>query len=282
MAGEITRATSERTRRTVAAVIGLIACDMDGTLLGADGRVSARNDAALRAAVDAGYAVAVATGRSHQTALPRLGDDTPVQWAVCSNGALEMEVETRDVIRVDPLPAAVVDDVVEALDVLSGVELAWEDLDLGLRCSPGFLERHPSIESALSVDPDGRVLERPSGPQIKMMVSLADRVRHEAVMAVQPLLPDGVEVATSGSLFTEVTASGVDKAHGLARLAERLGIDRSDVVAFGDNHNDLPMLRWAGTSVAMANSDPVAFEAATERTVTNAADGVAVFLERLL
>lgn len=255
---------------------------MDGTLLGADGLVSARNASALQAAVDAGWAVAVATGRSHQTALPRLGADTPVQWAVCSNGALEMAVASREVVRVDPLPAAVVADVVAALDVLAGVELAWEDLELGLRCSPGFLERHPSIESALSVDPDGRPAEAPSGPQIKMMVSLADRVRHDAVMAVQPLLPDGVEVATSGSLFTEVTASGVDKAHGLAELAGRLGISRTDVVVFGDNHNDLPMLRWAGTSVAMANSDPVAFEAATERTVSNADDGVAVFLERLL
>ena len=75
---------------------------------------------------------------------------------------------------------------------------------------------------------------------------------------------------------------GVDKAFGLARLSERLGVPRSDVIAFGDNHNDLPMLRWAGTSVAMANSEPVAFDAAGERTLRNDEDGVAAFLERFL
>ncbi len=258
----------------------LIACDMDGTLLGADGRVSARNDRALRAARERGVVVAVATGRSHQTALPRLGADTPVEWAICSNGALEMDVARRVPTRIDPLPDAVVDDVVRALGAIPGVAYAWEDVTVGLRCSPEFLRRHPSIESAVvdELDPPAH----PTGPQIKIMVSLVDAVRLEAVARVAPLLPDGVEVATSGSLFTELTAHGVDKAFGLSRLAERLGIDRSEVVAFGDNHNDVPMLRWAGTSVAMENADPVAAEVASTRTTHHDRDGVAEFVEALL
>ena len=174
-------------------------------------------------------------------------------------------------------------------------EDTWSDFQIGnqafkavkpcARCVMTTIDQQSAergAEPLRSVDPDGRISGRPVGPQIKVMVSLADRVRQEAVVAVQPLLPDGVEVATSGSLFTEVTASGVDKAFGLARLSERLGVPRSDVIAFGDNHNDLPMLRWAGTSVAMANSEPVAFDAAGERTLRNDEDGVAAFLERFL
>jgi Cof subfamily protein (haloacid dehalogenase superfamily) len=253
---------------------------MDGTLLGADGLVSARNAAALATARDRGVTVAVATGRSHQTALPRLGSTTPVEWAICSNGALEMAVGTGRTTRVDPLPAPVVDDVVAALAVLPGVAYAWEDVDVGLRCSPEFLLRHPSIESVV-VD-ETEAPPHPAGAQIKIMVSLADRVRLEAVAAVAPLLPDGVEVATSGSLFTELTAHGVDKAFGLARLAERLGIRRDEVLAFGDNHNDVPMLRWAGTAVAMANSDPTALAVTTERTLRHDEDGVAAYVEAVL
>ncbi|UDY35680.1 Cof-type HAD-IIB family hydrolase [Dermatobacter hominis] len=260
--------------------VRLIACDMDGTLLGADGLVSARNGAALAAARDAGIAVAVATGRSHQTALRRLGDATAIEWAICSNGALEMEVATRRTTRVDPLPAAVVDDVVAELAALDGVAYAWEDVELGLRCSPEFLRRHPSIESVVVDEVPAPTY--PSGPQIKIMVSLADRVRLAAVEAVSPLLPDGVEVATSGSLFTELTAHGVDKAFGVAHLADRLGIDRSEVLAFGDNHNDVPMLRWAGTAVAMGNADPTALAVTTERTLRHDEDGVAAYVEAVL
>ena len=253
---------------------------MDGTLLGADGRVSARNDRALRSARERGVVVAVATGRSHQTALPRLGEDTPVEWAICSNGALEMDIARRAPTRVDPMPDEVVDDVVRALGAVPGVAYAWEDVAVGLRCSPEFLRRHPSIESAVVDELDAPA--HPTGPQIKIMVSLLDAVRLDAVARVAPLLPDGVEVATSGALFTELTAHGVDKAFGLARLAERLGIDRAEVVAFGDNHNDVPMLRWAGTAVAMANADPVAAEVASTRTTHHDRDGVAEFVESLL
>ena len=86
----------------------------------------------------------------------------------------------------------------------------------------------------------------------------------------------------SGAPFLEVMAAGVDKAWGVARLCERLGIDREDVVAFGDAPNDVEMLAWAGHGVAVANAVPEAREAADEVTASDEDDGVALVLERLL
>ena len=77
-------------------------------------------------------------------------------------------------------------------------------------------------------------------------------------------------------------APGVHKAWGLARLCELLGVQSSEVLAFGDATNDAEMLSWAGRSVAMANAEPEALQAADEVTLSNDDDGVAAVIEALL
>src|SRR5262249_1564091 len=78
----------------------------------------------------------------------------------------------------------------------------------------------------------------------------------------------------------ELSAPGITKGTGLARLAGELGIAAADVLAVGDMPNDLSMLRWAGHGVAMANSHPTVLRAADEITAGNSEDGLAHILER--
>jgi hydroxymethylpyrimidine pyrophosphatase-like HAD family hydrolase len=78
----------------------------------------------------------------------------------------------------------------------------------------------------------------------------------------------------------EISAAGVTKASGLAWLCAKEGIAAEQVLAFGDMPNDVPMLTWAGHSVAMANAHPAVREVADEVTLSNDEDGVAVFLSR--
>jgi hydroxymethylpyrimidine pyrophosphatase-like HAD family hydrolase len=80
----------------------------------------------------------------------------------------------------------------------------------------------------------------------------------------------------------EISAAGVTKAFALERLCRRLGITAEEVVAVGDMPNDLAMLDWAGTAVAVANAVPEVLEAADEVTAANVDDGVAQLLERIL
>jgi hypothetical protein len=86
--------------------------------------------------------------------------------------------------------------------------------------------------------------------------------------------------STSDTLL-EISAAGVSKATALTRLCQERGIDRTDVVAFGDMPNDLPMLAWAGHAVAVANAHPDVRAAADEVTASNDELGVALVLERL-
>jgi len=96
------------------------------------------------------------------------------------------------------------------------------------------------------------------------------------------LVGDRAVVTYSSPRFLEISASGIDKATTLARYCKRLGIASSEVVAFGDMPNDIPMLRWAGRGVAVANAHPEALAAADAITASNMADGVARYLDELL
>src|SRR4029453_19293291 len=80
----------------------------------------------------------------------------------------------------------------------------------------------------------------------------------------------------------EISAAGVTKAFALERLCRRLGVAPEEVVAVGDMPNDLAMLGWAGTGVAVANAAPEVLDAADEVTAANTEDGVARLLERIL
>jgi hydroxymethylpyrimidine pyrophosphatase-like HAD family hydrolase len=76
----------------------------------------------------------------------------------------------------------------------------------------------------------------------------------------------------------EISAPGVTKGGALAELCGRLEVAADEVVAFGDMPNDVPMLRWAGTSYAVANAHPDAIASASHRAPANHDDGVAVVL----
>ena len=86
----------------------------------------------------------------------------------------------------------------------------------------------------------------------------------------------------SGLRFIELAAGQVTKATALRLLAADLGIDRRRVASFGDNHNDLPMLDWAGRSFAMANATDDAKAAADEVIGGNDDDGLAAKVRQLL
>jgi hydroxymethylpyrimidine pyrophosphatase-like HAD family hydrolase len=93
---------------------------------------------------------------------------------------------------------------------------------------------------------------------------------------------DEAVVAVSGTWVVEISAAGVNKASALKELSSDLAVHPDDVVAFGDYPNDLPMLTWAGHSIAPANAHPDVLASVDEITESNDGDGVAIAIERLL
>jgi hypothetical protein len=118
-------------------------------------------------------------------------------------------------------------------------------------------------------------------PAVKLLVRHTGMTSAELQDAAVALLGDVVDITYSSSIgMIEISTAGITKGSGLAEVADLLGVAAEDVVAFGDMPNDLPMLRWAGHGVAMANGHPDVLAVADEVTAANSADGVAQVLER--
>jgi hydroxymethylpyrimidine pyrophosphatase-like HAD family hydrolase len=256
----------------------LIATDLDGTLFGPDATVSPRTIAALRAAHDAGIEVVAVTGRSHHTAAERLAPVGVLRHLVCSNGATRYDLVDGRVVGSHPL-----DD--EHLHAVLAVDVPG--IGFGLETVSGFVYDEVFLAHLPRLRQQGHrpgllPPARPCDPVVKVMIGHPELAHDELLGRVVERLAVPVEAAVSTAPFIEVTAAGVDKAFGLAGLCRDLGIGAADVLAFGDNGNDLPMLAWAGRSVAVANGHPAVRQLATDHAGHHAEDGVAVFIEALL
>jgi Cof subfamily protein (haloacid dehalogenase superfamily) len=263
------------------APVRLVASDLDGTLLGPDRELSPRTVAALRSAHREGIVVVAATGRSHVDALGRLAAADTVRWLVCSNGAVLYDRDTDQVVERHDMAAETVPIVIDALRAgFPEACFAWETRR-GFGCEAGFLVIAPSRDGGR-----GEVTDRFGPPYpdglTKLMVAHPDLRRDVLLAALRPVLVDGLVATASSVPFVDIAPPGVDKAFGVAKLCERLGIDCSEVAALGDHINDIALLRWAGRSVAMGDAHPEVLAAAGEVTGTCAEDGAAAWLEALL
>jgi hydroxymethylpyrimidine pyrophosphatase-like HAD family hydrolase len=156
--------------------------------------------------------------------------------------------------------------------------LGWESAT-GIGYDEQFIASSPqpdALERGGSADLLGQQ------PLYKLYIRTPGLVRGELPQALLKLMGDLAELTTSGASFVEATAQGVNKASGLAALAKALNFSAADTIAFGDNLNDLPMLNWAATSVAMANAHPDVLATTAIKTLSNAQDGVAVKIEQIL
>lgn len=260
----------------------LVASDLDGTIVRHDGTMSVRTLAALAACEARGIGVVFVTGRPLRWMPPITQATGHRGVAILGNGALVYDLGREEVVDVRALAAQTVLDAVAALRaVLPAAVFALETL-AGYRREPAFMPHHEAarealagpLEDLLADDPVVlKVLCRDESSRADPMLALA---RPALVGIAEPVHSD-----PRGSML-EIAAPGVSKATTLAVLAERRGLSPADVVAFGDQPNDVEMLHWAGRGYAMADGHPEAIAAADDVAPPCAQDGVAQVLERLL
>lgn len=250
----------------------LVATDLDGTLVGADGAISARTAAVLRAVEERGVPVVFVTGRPLRWAEEVFEHVGSHGLAVVSNGAVVWDVAVGRPRLERPIEPALGLDVCRDLRAaVPGTTYAVEDLD-GIALEPEFLERYLVPEGSRRA-PLAQLFDRPA---LKVLA------RHEE-LDPQDFWAQA-EVATRGRLvitwssstaLLEISAPGVTKASTLALLCDELGVAPADVIAFGDMPNDLAMLAWAGTSYAMADAHPDVLATASHVAPPHDDDGVA-------
>ncbi|MEH0109661.1 HAD family hydrolase [Tersicoccus sp. MR15.9] len=275
----------------------LIASDLDGTIVGHDGKISPRTVAAFDAARAAGVGIVFVTGRPPRWLSPlvdQLGHDGLV---ICSNGAVIYDLGERRVLSRTTIAAADVYAVRERIEqAFPDARFAFESI-AGFVVEPGFLDIE-SIEltelepqwirdvlperARVAADVEEELPDDES--VVKFLAKHPTLTPDDFLAQVRELAGDLVSVTHSspGVALVEMAPLGIDKGVTLARFAERRDIAAADVYAFGDMPNDRQMLRWAGHGYAMASGHPEAREAAAHLAPPFAEDGVAQVIERVL
>jgi Cof subfamily protein (haloacid dehalogenase superfamily) len=261
--------------------IRLVATDLDGTLLRTDGSISNRSRAALGRLEPAGIVLVLVTARPPRWMGPIAAMAGHSGIAICANGAITYDLRAEAILESRTLPTETALEIVRRLRAaVPGGTFAVES-GAGFACEPGHalhqwdFEQDPPVADALVL------LQM---PVIKLLFGHPDWTADALLPVVNEAAGDLAEVTHSNPerAAVEMSARGVSKATSLARLCAGLGIAPAEVLAFGDMPNDLPLLAWAGTAVAVANAHEQVLAAASHVTSSNDEDGVAVVLERLL
>ncbi|HTP14559.1 MAG TPA: HAD family hydrolase [Streptosporangiaceae bacterium] len=257
----------------------MVVCDLDGTLLDSAGQVSPRTRSALRGVRQAGWPLLICTARPVRDVRPIAEVINPDMSAVCGNGSITYDFGQRRVVDYRPIPPTGLAATLRSLRARHpGVRLGAER-DLELVLEDGFVlaealcreaRRVPALDLALD--------DRGFG---KIIVQLTGNAQDYYTM-LSSVLPGHLMATVSTSAFCEINLAGATKAAAVQRIAARSGFSARDVVAFGDMPNDLEVLAWAGTAVAVANAHPEVLAVADLVTASNDDDGVARQLERLL
>jgi Cof subfamily protein (haloacid dehalogenase superfamily) len=257
----------------------VVACDLDGTLLRSDGTVDERSRRAIMDAEAAGALVVLCTARPTRWMRPLAEALRHHGVAICANGAVVWDLHRETVLEAFPLEPDITRQVVALLqEALPGGAWAVERTS-GFAREAAFASRWPSPADTVIDSVQALICE----PAVKLMLR-HDGLRADALLErAREVIGQLAELTHSNSNdgLLEISAAGVSKASTLARLCEERGVGSERVIAFGDMPNDLPMLQWAGHSVAVANAHPDVRAAATEITSSNDKAGVAAVLERV-
>ena len=248
---------------------GLVALDVDGTLLDQAEQVSPPVRDAVHAVLDAGVPVVLATGRAvfgTERARETIGLESG--YAVASNGAVlfsypPVDVFARSTFDARPAVEAVLRHVPEAL---VAVEVVGDGFRVNRHFPEGEITGQMWVESVDSLvrEPVTRVIIRDPRSSAEDFMRLAPRLGLH-----------GINYFVGYTAWLDLAPKGVSKASGLATVARRLGVDAQDVLAIGDGRNDAEMLAWAGRGVAMGQA-PVEVKALADAvTGSIAEDGVA-------
>lgn len=273
----------------------LLAIDVDGTLLNSSNRLPAANRDGLHRAHEAGLTVCLCTGRSYTEAKPVLDEiGLDLDAAICVFGAIVCDAKTGRTVHRSPMPRRTALRLLEFFSsrghpvlVLQDVTQAGTDYyrvsgERDAQAYDRWLELTPTIAKRVDRWPD----DAPEPLRIGIIVDPAGigavRAELDTEFPATELKCNAIFAPNYGLHVLECFAPHVNKWFAITQLARDRGIRPSQIVAIGDDVNDVEMIRSAGLGVAVANAIPAVRDAATCHTGSNDEAGVATFIDRLL
>lgn len=270
----------------------LICLDLDGTLLNSKHRISEISINVLQQAERSGMKIAIATGRAAYDAIDHGKMISKNSYYIGANGAivgsnqngriigekvltprhLELLMDLSETHRLKPL-FFTADRV-----LINGFKDYILHLYFTLLTTPKSVKRYVYIPNKKQLN------EKLFSADMKVHKSMFIIKDRQKAKEVEEILrkSDDFELAITANVCFEITEKGMDKSRGVQVLAEHLGIDSSQIIAFGDSENDYKMLKYVGMGVAMGNAPKEIRDGVDHVTETNDNEGIPHALNHIL
>lgn len=272
----------------------MIAIDLDGTLLSPSGQVTERTKAAIQGALSAGLLVCFATGRNYTESRTVLDAVAHYSSAVFVGGAMVIDTRQRVTLHRVLMGPELARDVCGFLESRGQAVLALQDtghagvdylITDGIQLNDAT-RQWMSVTAAI-VHRVAGLGQSPHEHTIRVGIVAAPedvrRIKEELLETFgDRIVCHNLFVPAYGVEVLEVFDPAVNKWEGILHVARRHRVEPHEIVAIGDDVNDVPMLKNAGLGVAMGNARPEALAAADKVIGANHQDGLAEFLEELV
>ncbi|GEK91208.1 Cof-type HAD-IIB family hydrolase [Alkalibacterium kapii] len=264
--------------------IKLVAIDLDGTLLNSNHEVSFENKEAIRKAKEQGVKVVLVTGRPLKAMLHileacNLTDAGDI--ALTYNGGLVQWTQSGETLNQIVFQK---DESIDIYKLSQDLGLPCNFIDLNTVYEPpypkGKPSRYPEVMHALPFEPIDMTDLPEEFPINKIVYCWDQEELDEKIKEIPNIYRERYNLIKSRPNLLEFMPKSIDKGKGLELLSEILDISVDDMMAIGDQENDLAMVQRAGTGVAMENAVPIVKDAAQIITKTNDAHGVAYAIEK--
>ncbi len=284
----------------------LVAIDLDGTLLNSYGQVSESNKESIKVAQDNGVEIVLASGRSTNSVKNIANEIGNCKYIICGNGSLIYDLQKEEIIYdkfIEKSKALQIIKICEQNSIYYNVYT--ENMVIAKTLSNNVLFYHQENANKPEnkktkinlVDNIYEYVEKLENENIlKFTISDTSSIIFNSIIKKlraikkidvldvahmsRKIIKSGTEEVSLEYYYTEITCEDVDKWNAIEWLADKLNIQKEEIMAIGDNVNDKLMIENAGIGVAMGNSAPYIKEIADKVVASNNEDGVAEALSQ--
>lgn len=264
-------------------MIKIITIDLDGTLLTSEKKITEHTIQTLRKAKAQGVRVVLCTGRPLtfiMDLIDQIGLQDPGDYSITFNGGLIQKNDTGEIVAEHTISKSQIE---QFLAVTSSLDLPLDAINMEtvyqiVDAQGKTISQYGSINPKMNYK-QVSFKELPDIPFNKLVVATDADFLMNQVKKMPPEIHNTFNLMKSRPILLEVVLREIGKDKAIAQLIDLLGIKQEEVMAIGDEENDLAMIQYAGLGVAMGNASETVKKAADVITKTNDADGVAAAVE---
>ena len=286
----------------------LVAIDLDGTLLNSYGEVSEKNKEAIQKAKNKGAEIVIASGRPISSARSYAYEVGADNYIICGNGSVLYDMQKEEIIYEKYLSKEKVLELVDLCEknsIYYNIYTESSVIAKSLNYNVAFYNYENTKKSSdkkteinIVDDVYNYVKDLNTNKFLKMTICDENKIVFSSILRKVKNIPDidvlevshmskkkikmGTKEISVGYYYTEISSENVDKWYAIEEIMKKENIKREEVISFGDNNNDILMIKNAGLGIAMGHSNEQVKEVAKFVTKTNDEDGVAKALENII